>query len=602
MGTAFAIQADQKGLLAPYKVATWGNIPADSKASDATWYDDYGGFVAIGYNPAKVKVAPTSFKDLLNPVYKKQVAINGNPTQASAAFSAVYAAALANGGSLDNIQPGIDFFKKLNQVGNFVPVTAASTTVESNQTPIVIWWDYLLASEIGSSVQGFKIVIPSDGHYAAYYDQAINKDAPHPAAARLWEEYLYSTTGQNLWLAGKARPIELPTLIKDGTVNAADNAALPPARPARSASRRRPSRTRRRRWSRSSGRASPASWMTADTAPAVAPGPAAAGPGARPGRSRHSILRSARDWAGLLPFGVYVGLGLILPTIAIIIGAFQTDDGTWTLSNINTALHGVYLHGLEVSLELSVITAIIPGIIGFLIAYAIFTARRGSVLRRVTITASGMFANFGGVPLAFLFIATLGTTGIATGWLSAIGLNLVRSRVQPVHVQRCGAGLHVLPDPADGSGHPAVAGGPAPGLAGGHREPGRLLLAVLAVRGRPGADARVPGLRAAAVRQRAVRLRHRPGADQRQHPADADPDRHVPERQRAGRAEQRGQGPGPAMVLIIAIAHVAVRARAAKGGEMAAVVGQQLAGELAPTRPGCGPAPYAGSRTGAGSS
>jgi putative spermidine/putrescine transport system substrate-binding protein len=229
MGTAFAIQADQKGLLAPYKVATWGNIPAGSKASDATWYDDYGGFVAIGYNPAKVKVAPTSFKDLLNPVYKKQVAINGNPTQASAAFSAVYAAALANGGSLDNIQPGIDYFKKLNQVGNFVPVTAGPTTVESNQTPIVIWWDYLLASEIGSSVKGFKIVIPSDGHYAAYYDQAINKDAPHPAAARLWEEYLYSTTGQNLWLAGKARPIELPTLIKDGTVNAADNAALPPA-------------------------------------------------------------------------------------------------------------------------------------------------------------------------------------------------------------------------------------------------------------------------------------------------------------------------------------------------------------------------------------
>jgi putative spermidine/putrescine transport system substrate-binding protein len=229
MGTAFAIQADQKGLLAPYKVATWSNIPASSKASDATWYDDYGGFVAIGYNPAKVKVAPTSFKDLLNPVYKKQVAINGNPTQASAAFSAVYAAALANGGSLDNIQPGIAYFKKLNQVGNFVPVTAGPTTVESNQTPIVIWWDYLLASEIGSAVKGFKIVIPSDGHYAAYYDQAINKDAPHPAAARLWEEYLYSATGQNLWLAGKARPIELPTLIKDGTVNAADNAALPAA-------------------------------------------------------------------------------------------------------------------------------------------------------------------------------------------------------------------------------------------------------------------------------------------------------------------------------------------------------------------------------------
>ena len=57
MGTAFAIKADQEGLLAPYKVATWSDIPADAKASDGTWYDDYGGYVAIGYDSAKVKVA-----------------------------------------------------------------------------------------------------------------------------------------------------------------------------------------------------------------------------------------------------------------------------------------------------------------------------------------------------------------------------------------------------------------------------------------------------------------------------------------------------------------------------------------------------------------
>lgn len=163
--------------------------------------------------------------------------------------------------------------------------------------------------------------------------------------------------------------------------------------------------------------------MSADTAPAVVQGPAAAGPGTRPGRSRQSILRSARDWGGLLPFAIYVFLGLLLPTIAIVLGAFQTDDGAFTFSNIDVAVHGVYLHGLVISLELSVIAAVVPGILGFMIAYAIFTAKRGSLLRRVAITASGTFANFGGVPLAFLFIATLGTTGLATGWLSAIGLN-----------------------------------------------------------------------------------------------------------------------------------------------------------------------------------
>ena len=229
MGTAFAVKADQQGLLAPYRVATWTNIPASSKAADATYYADYGGYVAIGYNSAKVTTPPTSFADLLKPEYKNEVAINGNPTQAGAAFAAVYAAALASGGSFSNIAPGVAYFKKLHQVGNFVPVTASAATMESGQTPVVIWWDYLLASEIGPGVPGLKIVIPTDAHYAAYYDQAISKTAPDPAAARLWEEYLYTTTGQNLWLEGKARPIELPTLLSTNTVNVTAYKALPPA-------------------------------------------------------------------------------------------------------------------------------------------------------------------------------------------------------------------------------------------------------------------------------------------------------------------------------------------------------------------------------------
>jgi putative spermidine/putrescine transport system substrate-binding protein len=140
MGTAFAVKGAQQGILAPYKVVSWGSIPADAKASDGTWFADYGGYVAIGYNADKVKTPPTSFADLLKPAYKNQVAINGNPTQASAAFSAVFASALANGGSLDNISPGITYFRKLHSVGNFVPVTASAATMESGQTPIIVWW------------------------------------------------------------------------------------------------------------------------------------------------------------------------------------------------------------------------------------------------------------------------------------------------------------------------------------------------------------------------------------------------------------------------------------------------------------------------------
>jgi putative spermidine/putrescine transport system substrate-binding protein len=227
VGTSYA--ADNLSLLAPYKVATWADIPAGLKNSKGLWFDDYGGYVAIGCNTAQVTTCPTSFADLLKPEYGNEVGINGDPTEASAAFSAVFAAALANGGSLNNIQPGIDFFKQLNEEGNFVPGESGTSTVQSGATPIVIWWDYLQASEIGSVVPTWQVNIPTDASYAAYYSQAISKSAPDPAAARLWEEYLYSTTGQNLWLAGPARPVELATLVKDKTVNAAALAKLPAA-------------------------------------------------------------------------------------------------------------------------------------------------------------------------------------------------------------------------------------------------------------------------------------------------------------------------------------------------------------------------------------
>jgi putative spermidine/putrescine transport system substrate-binding protein len=229
LGQSFAIGAANDKLLAPYKVATWNNIPDVAKDAQGQWFSDYGGYVSIGYDPAKVPNPPKTLKDLLKPEYKNMVAINGNPTQAGAAFAAVYAAALANGGSFDDIKPGVDYFSQLKKAGNFVPVTGSPATVQSGQTPILIWWDYLQASSVQSQVPAWKVVIPSDATYAAYYAQAINATAPHPAAARLWEEFLYSTEGQNLWLNGAARPIQLDQLVKDGTVDKAALAKLPQA-------------------------------------------------------------------------------------------------------------------------------------------------------------------------------------------------------------------------------------------------------------------------------------------------------------------------------------------------------------------------------------
>jgi putative spermidine/putrescine transport system permease protein len=160
------------------------------------------------------------------------------------------------------------------------------------------------------------------------------------------------------------------------------------------------------------------------TAPGSQAGPGAGRVSRRPARLPKP-LQAALRLAGVVPFAAYIIIGLFIPLIAVLIGAFQNSStGAWTFSNIDIAAHGAYLKGYENSLELSLIASILPGIFGLLIAYAIFTAKRGKVLRQMVITASGVFANFGGVPLAFLFISSLASTALITGWLNDIGLNI----------------------------------------------------------------------------------------------------------------------------------------------------------------------------------
>ena len=212
-------------MFAPYKVATFDKVPADFKDSNGLWVNDYGGYMSIGYDSSKVPEVKT-VNDLLGKEFKGKVALNGDPTQAGAAFSGVVMASAANGGSADDIAPGVKFFEKLKKAGNFLPVDPTPATIESGQTPVVIDWDYTNAAET-AKLKTWKVVVPEGAAVGGYYYQAINKDAPHPAAARLWQEYLYSDEGQNLYLAGGARPVRADDMEKSGTINAADFAKLP---------------------------------------------------------------------------------------------------------------------------------------------------------------------------------------------------------------------------------------------------------------------------------------------------------------------------------------------------------------------------------------
>ncbi|WP_159717903.1 ABC transporter substrate-binding protein [Geminicoccus flavidas] len=218
-------------LFAPYKVATWNDIPEPLKDPNGTWVNDYGGYMSVGYDADRVP-AITSVADLMKPEFKGKVALNGNPTQASAGFHGVMMAAIANGGSADNIEPGLEFFRKLKETGNFLPVDPTPATIASGETPVVIDWEYLNVAQ-SKQLEGqidWKLVVPEGAAVGAYYVQAINKDAPHPAAARLWQEFLYSDEGQNIWLRGFARPVRLDAMVKAGTVDKDAVAALPEAK------------------------------------------------------------------------------------------------------------------------------------------------------------------------------------------------------------------------------------------------------------------------------------------------------------------------------------------------------------------------------------
>lgn len=219
LGTAVTLASTS--YFAPYKVANWSEIPDANKESTGLYVNDYTGSMSIGYDSNKLP-APTKLDDLLGADYKGAVALNGDPTQAGAAFAAVGLATVQSGGTLDDFQAGIDFFQKLNKAGNFLPVNATGATIASGETKVVFDWSYnnLAAA---AKVPGWKVTTLPGSVYTSFYNQAISKDAPHPAAARLWQEFIYSADAQNMFIKGGAYPVTIQTLQDAGTV---DTAAL----------------------------------------------------------------------------------------------------------------------------------------------------------------------------------------------------------------------------------------------------------------------------------------------------------------------------------------------------------------------------------------
>ncbi len=228
IGPAYGPLGKDQGLLAPYKVETWDTMQGP-KDPDGYYFIDYNGVMVFEVNTDEVTDVPQDWADLLDPKYKGQIAIAGDPRASNQAAQTVYAAALANGGSLDNIQPGLEFFKELNEMGNLLPLIADSGPIAKGETPITFQWNYLAAANKDNFAgnPNIEIVYPKSLNWGGYYFQAISAYAPHPAAARLWEEYLYSDEGHLIWMEGYCAPARLADMLERGVVPADLQAKLP---------------------------------------------------------------------------------------------------------------------------------------------------------------------------------------------------------------------------------------------------------------------------------------------------------------------------------------------------------------------------------------
>ncbi|MFN3443319.1 MAG: ABC transporter substrate-binding protein, partial [Rhizobium rosettiformans] len=233
VGLAFGPQMKAEGLLQPYKVSTWDEIPDNIKDAEGYWYGDYYGVMSFLVNKDLVTNTPKDWADLQKPEYAGQVALAGDPRASNQAILGVLAAGMASGAAAgkDAGEAGLKYFGELNKAGNFVPVIGKSGTLAQGATPIVVMWDYnaLAARDTLAGNPPVEVVVPASGVLAGVYVQGISAYAPHPNAAKLWMEHLYSDEGQLGWLKGYCHPARFNAMVKAGKVPQDLLDALPPA-------------------------------------------------------------------------------------------------------------------------------------------------------------------------------------------------------------------------------------------------------------------------------------------------------------------------------------------------------------------------------------
>ena len=206
VGVEFGPIGAERGLLQAYKPTTWDQIPDWAKDKDGLWAMPYTGTMAFIIR-SDIADAPTSWADLMEGDYTFSMSAVGSGAQSNAA---ILAAAISRGGSETDLMPGIELFAELAADGRLRANEASPAALERGEIDVAALWDFNALNYAATVGAGkYTVVIPSDGSVTSGYASVINKNAPHPAAAKLAREYIFSDQGQINLANGYARPIRI---------------------------------------------------------------------------------------------------------------------------------------------------------------------------------------------------------------------------------------------------------------------------------------------------------------------------------------------------------------------------------------------------------
>jgi putative spermidine/putrescine transport system substrate-binding protein len=215
-GVSFGIKAKEEGVVQAYKPQHWEDIPAGLKDADGYWFTIHFGTIGFFVNKDALGGAPTprSWEDLLDPQYKGMIGYL-DPTSAFVGYASATAANLALGGSLNNFDPGIDFFKKLKANQPIVPKQTSYARVISGEIPILFDYDFNAYRGKYKDQANIEFVIPAEGSIVVPYVMSLVKDCPHPEKGKKILDFIMSDTGQAVWANAFLRPVRPEALTPE---------------------------------------------------------------------------------------------------------------------------------------------------------------------------------------------------------------------------------------------------------------------------------------------------------------------------------------------------------------------------------------------------